>query len=53
MNIRAIYVAAGAIVAVAVAIFLIMGTGVLSNGNFNRDLSNQTSLKNSPPPIKI
>jgi hypothetical protein len=53
MNIRAIYVAAGAIVAVAVAIFLIMGTGILSNGNFNRDQSNQNSLKNSPQLIKL
>lgn len=49
MNIRAIYMAAGAIVAVAVAIFLIMGTGVLTNGNYSRDQSNQ----NSPQPIKL
>ena len=53
MNIRAIYMAAGAIVAVAVAIFLIMGTGVLTNGNYSRDQSNQNSLKNSPQPIEL
>ncbi|MFL6320017.1 MAG: hypothetical protein ACJ72Q_06045 [Nitrososphaeraceae archaeon] len=41
--------AAGAIVAVAVAIFLIMGTGVLTNGNYSRDQSSQ----NSPQPIKL
>jgi hypothetical protein len=53
MNIRAIYMAAGGIVAVAVAIFLIMGTGVLTNGNFSRDQPNQNSLKNSPQPINL
>src|ERR1041385_6560676 len=53
MNIRAIYMAAGGIVAVAVAIFLIMGTGVLTNGNFSKDQPNQNSLKNSPQPINL
>ena len=36
MNVRAIYAVGGVIVAVAVAIFLIMGTGILSNSNFQR-----------------
>ena len=53
MNIRAVYVAAGAIVVVAVAIFLIMGTGVLSNSNLIKDHSNVNSLMNSPQPIKL
>ena len=39
MNIKAIYAAGGAIVAVAVAIFLIAGTGVFSNSNFQKGLN--------------
>ena len=44
MNIRAIYAVGGVIVAVAVAIFLIMGTGILSNSNFQRQGFNQNRL---------
>ncbi|HZA07548.1 MAG TPA: hypothetical protein VE619_07585, partial [Nitrososphaeraceae archaeon] len=47
------YVAAGAIIVAAVAIFLIMGNGVLSNSNFNKSQSNINSLKNSQQPIKL
>src|SRR6188472_647824 len=51
MNIKAIYAAGGAIVAVAVAIFLIAGTGVLSNNNFQKGLNQNTS--NGTQPIKL
>ena len=52
MNIRAIYAVGGVIVAVAVAIFLIMGTGILSNSNFQRQGFNQNRL-NDVQPIKL
>jgi hypothetical protein len=51
MNIKAIYAAGGAIVAVAVAIFLIAGTGVLSNNNFQKGLNQNPS--NGTQPIKL
>ena len=51
MNIKAIYAVGGAIVAVAVAIFLIAGTGVLSNNNFQKGLNQNPS--NSTQPIKL
>jgi hypothetical protein len=51
MNIKAIYAVGGAIVAVAVAIFLIAGTGVLSNNNFQKALNQNPS--NGTQPIKL
>ena len=51
MNIKAIYAAGGAIVAVAVAIFLIAGTGVFSNNNFQKGLNQIPS--DGIQPIKL
>ena len=51
MNIKAIYAAGGAIVAVAVAIFLIAGTGVFSNNNFQKAFNQNPS--NNIQPIKL
>ena len=51
MNIKAIYAVGGAIVAVAVAIFLIAGTGVFSNNNFQKAFNQNPSI--SIQPIKL
>lgn len=51
MNIKAIYAVGGAIVAVSVAIFLIAGTGVLSNNNFQKGLNQ--NLSSGAQPIKL
>jgi hypothetical protein len=46
MNTKAIYAAGGGIAAVAVAIFLIMSTGIFSNNNSSGQGFNQGALKN-------
>lgn len=46
MNTKAIYAAGGGIAAVAVAIFLIMGTGIFSNNNSSGQGFNQGALTN-------
>jgi hypothetical protein len=52
MNVKAIYAAGGAIVVVALIIYLIMGTGILSTSNFQKQGFNQNALKNIQP-IKL
>lgn len=53
MNIKAIYAAGGAIVAVAVAIFLIAGTGVFSNNNFQKAFNQNPSIGIQPIKLSI
>src|SRR6187200_630157 len=48
MNIKAIYAAGGAIAAVAIAIFLVISSGIFGNGNFHGQVGfNQNALKDA------
>jgi hypothetical protein len=53
MNTKAIYAAGGGIAAVAVAIFLIMSTGIFNNNNSSGQGFNQGALMNMSLQTKL